>query len=307
MRVSEKNPQHFVKTAENRSDNFFTGAPVNNMKKIHHPHETWCLRVALRLCGAVKTHQVFRHNRVVDGIMTIDEPVSLWGPLGAFLGHREVLIEHYSDSVSQAEFCGCLEKIAFASSRYFSVPSKHRGEKRSPVMTILAYRKPDRLLRENGLFEELCPGIWVRRPLEMGAIYFVAATHLPTDPEFDWLRMSTRLPESREEILLVESLLSSRKIDRITKAELEETMFELMIDGKTPKEAKAEAMELRSRLADALEAKEEAMELRSRLAEAVDVQTTLQKALEQETREREKLSLELAEMQRQLAEFKDSK
>ncbi len=52
----------------------------------------------------------------------------LWGPLAAFLGHREVLIEHYSDSVSQAEFCGCLEKIAFASSRYFEVPTKHRGE-----------------------------------------------------------------------------------------------------------------------------------------------------------------------------------
>jgi hypothetical protein len=270
---------------------------VNDKKKIHHPHETWCLRVALRLCGVVKTHQVFRQNRVVDGIMTIDEPVSLWGPLATFLGHREVLIEHYSDSVSQAEFCGCLEKIAFASSRYFSIPAKHRGDQRSPVMTILAYRRPDRLLRENGLFEELCPGIWVRRPLEMGAIYFVAATHLPPDPEFDWLRMSTRLPESREEILLVESLLSSRKIDRVTRAELEETMFELMIDGKTPKEAKAEAMELRSQLADALEAKQEAME----------VQTALQKALEQESREREKLSLELAEMQRQLAEFKNSK
>ena len=150
-------------------------------------------------------------------------------------------------------------------------------------MTILAYRRPDRLLRENGLFDELCPGIWVRRPLEMGAIYFVAATHLPPDPEFDWLRMSTRLPESREEILLVESLLRSRKIDKLTKVELEETMFELMIDGKTPKEAKAEAMELRSRLASALE------------------------TLEQESREREKLSLELAEMRRQLAEFKNSK
>ncbi len=164
-------------------------------------------------------------------------------------------------------------------------------------MTILAYRRPDRLLREKGLFEELCPGIWVRRPLEMGAIYFVAATHLPSDPEFDWLRMTTRLPESREEILQVESLLRSRKIDKLTRLELEETMFELMIDGKTPKEAKAEAMELRS----------EAVELKSQLAEAVDMQTALQKALEQESREREKLSLELAEMRRQLAEFKNSK
>lgn len=241
----------------------------------------------------------------------IDEPVSLWGPLAAFLGHREVLIEHYSDSVSQAEFCGCLEKIAFASSRYFGVPAKHRGEQRSPVMTILAYRRPDRLLRENGLFEELCPGIWVRRPLEMGAIYFVAATHLPPDPEFDWLRMTTRLPESREEVLLVESLLKHRKIDKLTKLELEETMFELMIDGKTPKEAKAEAMALRSEALEAkqeavelrskaLEAKEEAVELRSRLANALET-------LEQESREREKLSLALAEMQRQLAEFKNSK
>jgi len=167
-------------------------------------------------------------------------------------------------------------------------------------MTILAHRRPDRLLRENGLFEELYPGIWVRRPLEMGAIYFVAATHLPPDPEFDWLRMTTRLPESREEILLVESLLSSRKIDKLTKAELEETMFELMIDGKTPKEAKAEAMALRS----------EAIELKSRLANALETlsdQKAVIEALQQESREREKLSLELAEMQRQLAEFKNSK
>jgi len=49
------------------------------------------------------------------------------------------------------------------------------------------------------------------------------------------------------------------------------------------------------------------MELRSRLAEAMEVQTALQKALEQESREREKLSLALAEMQRQLAEFKNSR
>jgi len=208
----------------------------------------------------VKTHQVFRHNRVVDGIMRMDEPASLWRPLAAFFG----------------------------ASRTFASSTLHHASRSSRL---------HHASRSSRLH------------------------HLPPDPEFDWLRMTTRLPESREEILLVESLLSSRKIDKLTKAELEETMFELMIDGKTPKEAKAEAMELRSeavelrsRLAEALEAKQEAVELRSQLADALeakqvamDVQTAMQKALEQESREREKLSLALAEMQRQLAEFKNSK
>jgi len=284
---------------------------VNIRRKIPHPHENWCLRVALRLCGPVKTHQVFQHNRVVDAIMMMDKPVDLWGPLAAFLVQREVLIEHYSDSVSQAEFCTCVEKISFASYRYFSVPARHRGEQKSPVMVILGHRRPERLLREKGLFEELCPGIWVRRPLEMGAIYFVAAAHLPEDPEFDWLRISTRLPESREEIQRVVSLFKRRKIDRLVKAELEETMFELMIDGKTPKEAKAEAMELRSRLAEALKANAEALEakaeaLEAARAEALAEQTALRDALEQESRERQKLSLELAQMRQQLAELKES-
>jgi len=133
--------------------------------------------------------------------------------------------------------------IAYASYRYSRVPLKDRGEKRHPVMAILSHRRPDRLIREPGLFEETeYPGIWVRRPLELGAMFLIAASHLPDDPVFDWLRLTTRVPETREALEKAESLLKRRKIDRLTLEEMEDHMF--ILDGKTPKELLAENIRL---------------------------------------------------------------
>lgn len=183
LQISLENSQRLDKLAENLRDSntFIGGCPMlREERKNPHPHENWCLNVALRFCGRPRIHERFRQNRVVDAILFMPDPVDLWGPLAGFLAQRDVLIEHFSDSVSTADYSSCQEKIAYAGYQYNRIPLKDRGEKRHPVAVILSHRRPDRLIREPGLFEATeYPGIWLRRPLELGAMFLIATTHLP--------------------------------------------------------------------------------------------------------------------------------
>ncbi len=257
---------------------------LNKRRKNPHPHENWCLNVALSFCGRPRIHERFRQNRVVDAILFMPDPVDLWGPLAAFLAQRDVLIEHFSDSVSTADFSTCQEKIAYASYQYNRVPLKDQGEVRHPAMVILSHRCPDRLIREPGLFEPTeYPGIWVRRPLELGVIFLIATTHLSQDPGFDWLRLTTRVPETRWALQKVESLLNQRKLDRLTREEMEEHMLTLIIDGKTPRELQAENIRLeREKLAaeqEKLAAEQEKRVAEERLADIMEKYAALQQEM----------------------------
>jgi len=144
--------------------------------RIHNPHERWCTGFALQLCGEVKIHRVFRQYLIVDAVLFMKEQVDLWADLAPYLVGRETLIEHFSNSVSTANFGSCQEKIGHALKNYENIPRKNRGDQKAPCLVMLADRRPDRLLREFGAFEQLgTPGMWMRRPLELGAMFLVAA------------------------------------------------------------------------------------------------------------------------------------
>ena len=283
----------------------------NNRNFLRTRHEAWCLRVVLRLCGPLKIHHVFRQNRVVDAISFMPKPVELWGPLTPYVTGRDVLVEHFSNSVSVADMSVCREKIAYASYRYEKVPLKDRGDKKAPLMTILSHRLPERLIREPGLFEETdTRGIYVRKPVEMGGIFLVAASHLPPDPRFDWLRMSTRAPESRSDFERVDELLKNQKLDKLTQEEVEEAMIQLMIDGKTPLELLEQVTTLERQkrsLQSEIAVRTSELEERSRQAEEQRREAEEQRReAEEQTRQAEEHRLEIAELRRQLEELKKS-
>lgn len=200
--------------------------------KIAKPHEVWCLDVALQLCGDVTKHQVIRQNRIVDAILRMPTPVSHWGPLAEFLCRRDVLVEHFSDSVSHKTLASCREKIAYASYRYFSHPAVER-ERLHPVMVLLSHRKPEKILREPDWFKSTeHRGIWRWGPLSYGPIFIVATSALEDTPEFEWLRMTTRRPETPEAFQNAASLIKRNQNDRIRLDEVEKTMLDFMyIDG----------------------------------------------------------------------------
>lgn len=200
--------------------------------KIAKPHEVWCLDVALQLCGSVTKHQVIRHNRIVDAILRMPTPVSHWGPLAEFLCRRDVLVEHFSDSVSHKTLASCREKIAYASYRYFSHPAAER-ERLHPVMVILSHRKPEKILREPDWFKSTeHRGIWRWGPLSYGPIFIVATSALEDTPDFEWLRMTTRRPETPEAFQSAARLIMRNQNDRIRLDEVEKTMLDFMyIDG----------------------------------------------------------------------------
>ena len=202
--------------------------------------------------------------------------------------------------MSEADFFSCVEKLAYASHRYSRVPLKDRGERKHPTGVILSHRRPDRLIREFGLFEAMdCPGMWLRRPLDFGAMFLIATSHLPKDPAFDWLRLSTRVPQTKQELLKVESLLNHRKIDKLVREEMEDHMFQLVIDGKTPKEIMAENAQLE---ADKLAAE------RNQFAAEQDKFAAEQQKLAAEQQllmERAAFQAEIEELRKQLEELKN--
>jgi hypothetical protein len=215
-------------------------------KKIHTRHERWCTHFALQLCGRVSPHRVLRQHLVVDASVHLDTTKDLWTDLTPYLVHREVLVEHFSNSVNVTAYANCVSKIGFMLQSYTRVPLKERGELKAPSLVMLSHRRPDRLLREPGLFESTqTSGIWVRRPIEMGAMFLVATTHLPEDSRYDWLRISTRIPETADGFRMAETLMRKQELARVKELELEELMMDFYIDGKTPVELMAELKEER--------------------------------------------------------------
>ncbi len=258
----------------------------------HNQHEKWCLNVALPFCGKVIRHRAFRQHLVVDAQIRLDRPLEIWADLSPYLVARNTLIEHFSNSVSLACFASSQEKIFHALKIYESRALKDRGDERSPSLVVLSHRQPDKLLNINGLFEPMGPsGLWVKGPLDFGTTFLVVTSRLPSDPRYDWLRMSTRVPKNASEYERATALIRSEKMDRMTQKNVSESVMELMINGKTPFD-----------LQDDLD------KMRDELAKATRVTDELKMRAEEEKRRAEervnKLEMEVEELRRQLAEKK---
>ncbi|QED29111.1 hypothetical protein FRD01_18070 [Microvenator marinus] len=200
--------------------------------KMAKPHEAWCLNIALQVCGEVRKHESFRQHRTVDAILHMPNPVAHWGPLAGLLCRRDVLVEHFSNSVSLSDLGSCREKIGYASYRYFTTRIKNRTELH-PSMVILSHRTPERVLKEPNMFEPTPhKGIWRWGSVECGPIFIVATTALEDTPEFEWMKMTTRLPQTPGEFDKAARLISENINDKIKPEDLEKTMFDFMyVDG----------------------------------------------------------------------------
>lgn len=216
-------------------------------KKIHNRHERWCTDFALQLSCDVRSSVVLRQQLEVDALVRVIPTTELWAELTPDLLRRDVIVEHFSGSVSTAAYANSLAKIAHLLQNFEKVALKERGGLRPPILVILSYQRPDRLLREKGLFEETeNPGIWRRSPLNLGGMFLVATSHLPDDPVYDWMRVSTRLPETGEEFGTAMRLMHEQKLSKLKEETLERVVMEFFIDGKSPIELKAELAEERA-------------------------------------------------------------
>jgi hypothetical protein len=230
------------------------------------------------------------------------EQVDLWAELAPYLVGRETLVEHFSNSVSPANYGSCQEKIGHALKIYENIPRKNRGEQRAPCLAILSHRKPERLLREFGAFEPMdTRGIWVRRPLELGAMFLIVSTQLPQDPQYDWLRMTTRVPNTSQEFRSADALMKESKLDTIKETKLKEVMMETIIDGQTPIDLRNENIELRKGKRAAEEERRAAEEERRAAEEERRAAEERAGAMEAEV---VKMRRELEELHRLVSELK---
>lgn len=71
-------------------------------------------------------------------------------------------------------------------------------------------------------------------------MFLVATSHLPDDPVYDWMRVSTRLPETGEQFGTAMRLMHEQKLSKLKEETLERVVMEFFIDGKSPIELKAE-------------------------------------------------------------------
>ena len=68
--------------------------------------------------------------------------------------------------------------------------------------------------------------------MECGPIFIVATTALEDTPEFEWMKMTTRLPQTPGEFDKAARLISENINDKIKPEDLEKTMFDFMyVDG----------------------------------------------------------------------------
>jgi translation initiation factor IF-2 len=68
--------------------------------------------------------------------------------------------------------------------------------------------------------------------VECGPIFIVATTALEDTPEFEWMKMTTRLPQTPNEFNKAVRLISENINDKIQPEDLEKTMFDFMyVDG----------------------------------------------------------------------------
>ena len=68
--------------------------------------------------------------------------------------------------------------------------------------------------------------------MECGPIFIVATTALEDTPEFEWMKMTTRLPQTPNEFNKAARLISENINDKIKPEDLEKTMFDFMyVDG----------------------------------------------------------------------------
>ena len=271
-------------------------------KKIHNRPERWCTDFALQLSCEVKRSVLLRQELEVDALVRVIATTELWAELTPDLLQRDVIVEHFSGSVSTVAYANSVAKIAHLLQNFERVALKERGELRAPSIVMLAHQRPDRLLREKGLFEKTeNPGIWIRRPLNLGGMFLVATSHLPPDPRYDWLRVTTRLPETKDEFRTAMRLMHEQKLSKLKEEVLERVVMEFFIDGKSPMELKAELAEER-----ALRAQVEAERVKEREERLKEHEERL-KEREERLKERDRrieLERELELMKAQIAELK---
>lgn len=274
------------------------GSRRNKRKAIHNRHERWCVDVALRICGEVTKHVVFRQYLTVDACIRIDIP-ALWVGLGKHLVERDVYVEHFSDSVSTVNYASAAQKIAYALRVHESIPLKNRRGKKAPCMVVLSHRRPDRLLREKDLFRQTgTPGILIAGPQELGAMYLVIATQLPADPAYDWLRSATRLPDTPEGFRDAVDLMNEQNLDTTKREELEATIMNVFIEGMTP-------IEVMEKLRASEEAKHELA--KQLLLEREMNRIAMERVLAETRSEQEKFAAELSAIREELSQLRGAK
>ncbi|QED27860.1 hypothetical protein FRD01_11560 [Microvenator marinus] len=124
--------------------------------------------------------------------------------------------------------------------------------------------------------------------MECGPIFIVATTALEDRPEFEWMKMTTRLPQTPGELDKAARLISENINDKIKPEDLEKTMFDFMyVDGVNVLTYAEEQKKAAEEQKKAAEEQKKAAEEQKRFAEEVS------RELQEARREIEALKAEL--------------
>jgi hypothetical protein len=128
-------------------------------------------------------------------------------------------------------------------------------------------------------------GIWRWGSVECGPIFIVATTALEDTPEFEWMKMTTRLPQTPGEFDKAARLISENINDKIKPEDLEKTMFDFMyVDGVNVLTYAEEQKKAAEEQKKAAEEQKKAAEEQKRFAQEVLRELQEQKKLNEEAR-----------------------
>jgi len=191
-----------------------------------HKHEYWVLEGMLPLGGGhIRRKVAIRPKLECDAIIRMELPDIFWAELAGWIAWhpkgtssqasllraRDVVVEHFSDSIGGWAFHTCSNKRSACARDYYR-PGQTNRPRREPCLVVFTHALPLKLIK-SGFYKPFgVPGIYVGGTEELALELLVVTSRLPKEPKYNWLRRCGRAPEATERGSVMDELRETREL-----------------------------------------------------------------------------------------------
>jgi len=237
-----------------------------------HKHEYWVMEGMLPLGGGeIRRKVALLPKMECDAIIRMELPDIFWADLAGWIAWhpkgtssqasllraRDIVVEHFSDSMGGWKFHTCSAKRSTYARDYYR-PGMRDLPRREPCLVTFTHALPMKIIK-SGVYQSFgVPGIYFRGTEELALELLVVASRLPKDTKYNWLRRCGRAPEPSEEHKVVNELREMRELSTIEEERVMEAAMTIeAYSHMTIKELAKETVRLRRALVETeLELKE---------------------------------------------------
>lgn len=237
-------------------------------------------RFALPGAEVAQELSIPRKARKLDAVFHVRESPGLFGPVGPWLSHRPVIFEHESGlvpnvGVLRAQFGGSWltwrHAVALAGDTNWGTPSEAdawlRAIGRAPTVVLVAEQMQRNALDGIPNLEQVGPGLWCSRNIELGGLLVLDIRRLPRQDGFSFWRLTSRGATAEERERRLEALRTDEHLPITDR----EALMEAIAMEQVPTTLEEKRAALNRERHEAFKEGERAGEARGRRAALLDV------------------------------------